>query len=387
MSSYLIRGLAHYCAASVMESRERRRYSYRPTPQPKPKDEDKLADADLADWHAQMRWLIPFVQATGSKVIVDNPKSHEQIIIDQNTKELPALTLKWMQEYDKQKLLEWIDVEKNKQQKNEEERQRKLQERRRAEACGRERFGSSFVLDDKSNQIPNPSHDIKYDTARNKRRSLLAVGIYTIILVLIAWIVYNSSIFYFERSSKDHQKYSTILSESENAPITVLVTPEGFRFDMTEEEFGTLNKPRKNIVLGKCHYTGSQIFNPEFHKGKLCYYDFIIGKLVKNGNVHQLSNNDIDDICDYYKAFLERDYTFKTFPDLVYGRKVYVFTKANMVITLRSDGYDNSLTISCENRPVYAPIEAKKKQEMEEYLKRISRPRFESKYPYSRIYY
>ena len=350
MSSYLIRGLAHYCAASVMESRERRRNSYRPTPQPTPKDEDKLADADLADWRSHMRWLIPFVQATGSKVIVDNPKSHEQIIIDQNTKELPALTLKWMQEYDKQKLLEWIDVEKKKQQKNEEERQRKLQERRRAEACGRERFGSSFVVDDKSNQIPNPSHKIKYDPAFKKRRAIFAVGIYTIILVLIAWIVYNSSIFYFERSSKDHQKYSTILSESENSPITVLVTPEGF-------------------------------------KGKLCYYDFIIGKLMKNGNYHQLTNNDIDDICDYYKDFLERDYTFKTFPDLVYGRKVYVFMKANMVITLRSGGYDNSLTISCENRPVYAPIEREKIFEENKERERRSRPRFESQYPYSRIYY
>lgn len=387
MSSYLIRGLAHYCAASVMESRERRRNSYRPTPQPTPKDEDKLTDADLADWRSHMRWLIPFVQATGSKVIVDNPKSHEQIIIDQNTKELPALTLKWMQEYDKQKLLEWIDVEKKKQQKNEEERQRKLQERRRAEACGRERFGSSFVVDDKSNQIPNPSHKIKYDPSFKKRRAIFAVGIYTIILVLIAWIVYNSSLFYFERSSKDHQKYSTILSESENSPITVLVTPEGFRFDMTKKEFGALNKPRENIVLGELHYTGSQIFNPVFHEGKLCYYDFIIGKLMKNGNYHQLTNNDIDDICDYYKDFLERDYTFKTFPDLVYGRKVYVFMKANMVITLRSGGYDNSLTISCENRPVYAPIEREKIFEENKERERRSRPRFESQYPYSRIYY
>ena len=61
--------------------------------------------------------------------------------------------------------------------------------------------------------------------------------------------------------------------------------------------------------------------------------------------------------------------------------------KANMVITLRSGGYDNSLTISCENRPVYAPIEREKIFEENKERERRSRPRFESQYPYSRIYY
>ena len=102
MPSFLIRGLAHYFAASVMESRARRQSSFSPSSRTSSDDNKKVSNADLASWQIHMRWLIPLAQATGFQIVIDNPKSHEQIIIDQNTKVLPELTLQWMQKYNKQ---------------------------------------------------------------------------------------------------------------------------------------------------------------------------------------------------------------------------------------------------------------------------------------------
>ena len=42
--------------------------------------------------------------------------------------------------------------------------------------------------------------------------------------------------------------------------------------------------------IGNTTYIVKTTFNPEFHEGKLCYYDFIIGKLMKNGNYHQFEH-------------------------------------------------------------------------------------------------
>ena len=53
-----------------------------------------------------------------------------------------------MQKYDRQKLLDWMAKEKEIQQQEEVERQKKLEERRIEEACGRARFGNSFTLSD-----------------------------------------------------------------------------------------------------------------------------------------------------------------------------------------------------------------------------------------------
>lgn len=152
MPSFLIRGLARYFAASTMESRARRHSTFTPSSGTSSDDNKKLSEADLAGWQIHMRWLIPLVQATGYQIVIDNPKSHEQIIIDQNTKVLPELTLEWMQRYNKQELLEWIAKEKERQQQEEEERRKNLEARRIEEARGRERFGNSFTLAEQNTQ-------------------------------------------------------------------------------------------------------------------------------------------------------------------------------------------------------------------------------------------
>ena len=76
-----------------MESRERFQSSHTTSSDTMTDDDKKLTASDLAYWQTQMRWLIPLVQATGYQVVIDNPKSHEQISIDQNMKKLPELTL------------------------------------------------------------------------------------------------------------------------------------------------------------------------------------------------------------------------------------------------------------------------------------------------------
>lgn len=143
MPSFLIRGLARYMAASAMESRaSRSSYNYTPNPT---NNDNELSEADLSSWYTDMRWLIPFVQATGYRIVIENPKSHEQIVIDQNTKELPPLTLEWMKNYNEHELLEWIEKEKDRERIKEEEKQKKIQAREIAEARGRAKFGNSYM--------------------------------------------------------------------------------------------------------------------------------------------------------------------------------------------------------------------------------------------------
>ena len=151
MPSFLIRGLARYMSASAMERRANRS-SYNYTPPTPTNNDNELSEADLSSWHTDMRWLIPFVQATGYCIVIENPKSHEQIVIDQNSKELPPLTLEWMKNYNEQELLEWIEKEKERKRIEEEEKQKKLQARQIAEARGRAKFGDSYTTTDQDIQ-------------------------------------------------------------------------------------------------------------------------------------------------------------------------------------------------------------------------------------------
>ena len=130
MPSFLIRGLARYFAASQMA----RNSSPSSTPEP-----DEVAEGASA-WNKHMRWLIPFVQASGYRVEIENPKSHEKLVIDKDTKDLPYLTSRWLRRYDKKRLEEWVAAEKEKE-----------ENRRIAEERGRKRFGNSFTIDEQDN--------------------------------------------------------------------------------------------------------------------------------------------------------------------------------------------------------------------------------------------
>ena len=131
MPSFFIRGLARYFAASQMESSSRSSS----TPQI-----DEIADG-VSAWNKNMRWLIPFVQASGYRIVIENPKSHEKIVIDKDTKDFPRLSSAWLKRYDKNEISEWMASEKEKE-----------NARRNAEAEGRKRFGNTFTIDEQNNQ-------------------------------------------------------------------------------------------------------------------------------------------------------------------------------------------------------------------------------------------
>ena len=123
MSSFYARNLARYFAASQMEKMSR------PSTPP---EIDEVAEGVNA-WNKNMRWLIPFVQASGYRIVIENPKSHEKIVIDKDTKHFPYLSSSWLRRYDKQDLEAWMAKEK------------KIEEARRiAEERGRAKYGDGY---------------------------------------------------------------------------------------------------------------------------------------------------------------------------------------------------------------------------------------------------
>lgn len=124
MPSFLIRGLARYFAASKMASSS--------SSSSTTNIDEVVEGADA--WNEHMLWLIPFVQASGYRVEIENPKSHEKIIIDKDTKVFPYLTSEWFRRYDKQQLAEWVAKEAEKE-----------ETRRIAETRGRAKFGNSYT--------------------------------------------------------------------------------------------------------------------------------------------------------------------------------------------------------------------------------------------------
>lgn len=129
MPSFFARGLARYFAASQMEKMSR------PST---PQTPDEVAEG-VSVWNKNMRWLIPFVQASGYRIVIENPKSHEKIVIDKDTKDFPRLTPSWLRRYDKQDLETWMAKEKEKE-----------YERRKIEKLGRAKFGDSFKATDQN---------------------------------------------------------------------------------------------------------------------------------------------------------------------------------------------------------------------------------------------
>ena len=103
MPSFLIRGLARYMAASAVAGGSGSSTDFDP-------DYASLyIHNGIRSWRKVMRWLLPFAQATGYRIVIDNPKSHQQIVIDENTTRLPRLTSSWLRRYDRQEFRAWMD--------------------------------------------------------------------------------------------------------------------------------------------------------------------------------------------------------------------------------------------------------------------------------------
>ena len=123
MPSFFARNLALYFAASQMD-----KMSSPATPTVP----DKVEEGVNA-WNQNMLWLIPFVQASGYRIVIENPKSHEKIVIDKDTKVFPYITSSWLRRYDKQELEKWMAKEKI-----------KADARKVAEEQGRAKYGDGY---------------------------------------------------------------------------------------------------------------------------------------------------------------------------------------------------------------------------------------------------
>ena len=123
MPSFLARNLARIFALSQMEN------DFQPSMQ---SNSDYVAEG-VNNWNKYMRWLIPFAKASGLRIVIENSKSHEKIVIDKDTTNFPRLSSSWLKRYDKQELDTWITNEDKK------ERARKIAEKR-----GRAKFGEGY---------------------------------------------------------------------------------------------------------------------------------------------------------------------------------------------------------------------------------------------------
>ena len=185
----------------------------------------------------------------------------------------------------------------------------------------------------------------------------------------------------YERAREDLRKYIAIMNEAEQSSLTELKTPDGFRFDMTESEFDKELTLRESSLadsltennyksgsapyvwmMGKEQYAVGWI-HKVFKEGKLCSYDITIKGRIVSSEFVSLTRSDINNICDFYKAFLEKDYTFDSLIHPSIGQ-TYVLKKNNMAITIvdKVDSYEEALEVTCENRPVTGPIERERQE-------------------------
>lgn len=129
MSSFLIRGLARYIAASSLAGGSSNTTNFDP-------DYATLAiNKGVRSWHKVMRWLLPFAQATGYRIVIENPKSHQQIIIDQHTTRLPRLTARWLRRYDHNEFSAWRA-----------QSDKRIRAIKRELSRGKARFGSAYTV-------------------------------------------------------------------------------------------------------------------------------------------------------------------------------------------------------------------------------------------------
>lgn len=131
MPTFLARNIARIFALSQMEN------DSLPSTQ---SNSDYVAEG-VNNWNKCMRWLIPFAKASGYHIVIENPKSHEKIMIDKDTTNFPRLSKSWLKRYDKQELDTWIANEDKK------EKARKI-----AEKLGRAKFGKSYKASNKDIQ-------------------------------------------------------------------------------------------------------------------------------------------------------------------------------------------------------------------------------------------
>ena len=167
----------------------------------------------------------------------------------------------------------------------------------------------------------------------------------------------------------DFDKKYEMKQAAAKSPITELETPDGFRFDMDENELTTKlssfpiykneDSTYKEIIVGNESYA-VDFGSPIFYDGKLCSYEITIEGKISGDGLIPISNNDVKQICNHYKAILKEDYKFEAFSESGISSNYYVITKGNLYIEIVEYKYTDHLRIECENSPVVYEMKVEK---------------------------
>lgn len=175
------------------------------------------------------------------------------------------------------------------------------------------------------------------------------------------------------KSKSDYEKYWEIQKNASNSPITELDTPDGFRFDMSEDKW---NKAISQFNLKEYGYEtyyewqfdnskySVEIDEVRFHEGKLCYYEIWINRKIYNGKPLFLNSNDIKNIISYYEDKIGDESDYLCSSEIYYSFKTYVWAKNNMIFELLCPTQPNNpVMVKCMNQPVWDLIVEENKKE------------------------
>lgn len=158
----------------------------------------------------------------------------------------------------------------------------------------------------------------------------------------------------------DIEKYSEMKYNAANSPITVLETPEGFRLDMSENEWNEFIKQNTyeyhynnyfDLLIGEKYYACT-IHNEEFVDDKLCYYEICIEGRKDIDSVVSLTSSDVAYIVESYEEKLkgEFEHVLKQLADFL--PVVHLWTKGNLVVEMECPKYEKGyIYIECCNQP------------------------------------
>ena len=170
-------------------------------------------------------------------------------------------------------------------------------------------------------------------------------------------------IFVTSSCKSDYDKYLEIRSNAFNSSIIELETPEGFRFDMSEDEWKKKLSRLYPKEYGYETYYELQFNNGKysveidkvrFHEDKLCYYEIRINRKIYNGKLLFLTSNDIENIISYYKNKIEDESDYLCSSEIDYSFKTYVWAKKNMILELLCPTKQGDpVLVKCMNQPVW----------------------------------
>ena len=186
----------------------------------------------------------------------------------------------------------------------------------------------------------------------------------------------------------DNEKYWELTSKASDSPITELETPEGFRFDMTENDWvksiNQLKSYEFNLrtytdwAFGDKNYAG-YIYKKEFFEGYLCSYEiWIRGRKVKN-TVKSLTSSDIDYIVNSYKEKLKGNFEHALKQEDYLPFDSHLWTKGNLMVEMLcpKELHNPVVIIKCSNQPI--AIRLNKDEESSTYTPSTITPKAEVK--------